>query len=196
MAEDKTGNKLVNRVVLIGGLLLLFVPYPTQVSPPLNLQIVDEQGVGFGSRSVTWEGGFYASYFEQRVRLDRGGRLTLPARRAWKSAILRFDCFLNSFMPHSGGRAACATVYFNVPAGYEFDPAPTGSSVIFDSGGGPPNGRIRWWNLPNGTWYVDSNEGMREGGEDSLGVSTDHPSRWGTSTYRLVLRKKSGRLGQ
>jgi hypothetical protein len=168
---------------------LVFVPYPTQLSPALHLRVLDPQGGGIPSDEMMWRGGFYADYFEESVSTDGQGGLDLPSRIVWLSPASRLLAAFGSVLPEGGGfRHAFAEAYFELPPGFELDPACVGPVPEFDNGLEPPYSHVRTWNLPGSQWHVSFNEG---GGEHGLvSIATDHPATAGVSTHRLVLRLK------
>ena len=157
-------------LLVLALLTLLFVPYPTQLSPALKLQIVDHHGKGVPGLSAKWYGGFYADYFEEKVTLDSQGCLSLPGRSVRLSLASRAGAVLESLRPHCGWRSASASVYLEIPEDYEFEGSTLGQDGVWSVYSQPVNGG------PGTTRY------------SYVEVITNHPTHRGVSSYRLALR--------
>ena len=179
-----TGRRCAASAAAILVALVAFVPYPTTLSPSISLQVLDEQARPLPNLSVTWRGGFYAAYFEERHVLDGQGRLILPSRRVWSSLVSRLFNALECLLPHSGGfRDHFAEVYFTLPNGRSFDGNGGVLPLVWDSG--PSSARMRTWSL-NGPWLATLGDGMTDL-PDYLSISTSRPGAGGPASCQIVL---------
>lgn len=101
--------------------IAIFLPYPTQVSPPIHINVIDEVGNGIPAVQATWRGGFYAHSFWERVQSDQQGRIRLPARIARLSLAARVLNALKVLIPHGGTRSSIASINIEVPTSHCFD---------------------------------------------------------------------------
>jgi hypothetical protein len=165
--------------------LPLVVPYPTRLSPPMSIQIVDGDGKGIFYLSGIRRGHYLADHVEERFFLDHDGRVDLPALTSWKSLASRMLSFAGMFLPHSGGfGSAFADLTITLPKGYELDPATASGRLTF-------TGRMgRTWSSASGDWSVSFVEYSSDANTSAyLSIATDRPTRAVPATYRFVCRK-------
>jgi hypothetical protein len=160
----------------IGLVIGFFVPYPTRVFPPLNLQVVDQSGrVPEHLPAAIWRGVTNVEYLEEKVPFDNVGMIHLSERIVWASPFDRFRALVRATVPHSGGVSGTwADVSFEVPKDYTLDPKATGITGTANLPGGP-----------DGLYLVPSS-----GWGDHINLSIQEPGRGGSRSYRVVLKPK------
>jgi hypothetical protein len=163
-------------------------PFPTQLSPPMTIQVADRSGGGLTGLPVQWRAASRLDVVEGRLTLDGQGRGHLSRVDSWASLAHRALTALARIGPHQGGltRASFAEVSFVLPAGYAFSPAGQGLILDFDSG--PDTSRTRSWHFQSGGGTITLCQGMDPTGRDVLSVTPDDPASPTPVTYHIVLQ--------
>lgn len=114
--------------IVVGALILLaLIPYPTQVCPPITLQIVDDKSKPvLDVVSVGWDGYCNADSLRGYVQFDLAARAALSRQWVWASPLKRFVSLIP--FPHGGGGwfSPRARLTFLIPAEYDLDGAAMG----------------------------------------------------------------------
>jgi hypothetical protein len=115
------------KIVLVSLVLLSLIPYPTQVCPPVTVQLVDGNGKPVSDIvSLEWHGSANAGSLDAYVGFDMTGRATISRQWAWANPFIRLVSLIP--FPHGGGgwTAASTTLSFPLPADLELDAAAMG----------------------------------------------------------------------
>ncbi len=175
---------------LLIAIILGFIPYPTQILPTINLQLVDPGGKPVTDVvSFRWQGYSNGETLEDHVQFDMSAKASVSRQRIWSSPFGRVAHFLSAFLPHSGGfgPSASGDIEFNVPSEYALD--------------GPAMGLIQdkswstfqsdWWRIPQtGDFVIFTQTGI--GTDQTIWVRLSDPGKWGRTPYNLkiVLKRK------
>lgn len=157
-----------------------FAPYPTQLSPAIKLQVVDDEGYGVPEVFITWSGGFNVRESSPvHVSTDEYGCAELPAQSGRASPARRALAILRSRMPHSGYRRPGSSLQLSLPLGYKFDP---GNMV----GIARHHESRQDWISQDGVWAIhcDDSAGARE----AISLSTIKAEASDTTRIRIAIR--------
>jgi hypothetical protein len=170
------------RVVLVSLIVLGLIPYPTQVCPPVTVQLVDDKGKPvMDVVSMHWNGFTNAGSLEGYVQFDSAARATVSRQWLWVNPVSRFLSLIP--FPHGGGGWATTTTTLNfpMPADYELDAAAMGQKL---TGSSFSDGAPTDWIDPK-----TGNARCADGKTHWIGVD---PGWLGSSplTIKIVLRRK------
>ena len=75
----------------IGVLLILLIPWKSQIAPPWTIKVVDEGGRPVGNLAVSqnWiDPNFKMLWLEEDFRTDENGNVSFPERSTWRNVLL------------------------------------------------------------------------------------------------------------
>lgn len=81
---------LLSRLVIIG-ILVLLVPWKSEVAPTWKLRVIDQSGKPIPNLPVSqnWiDPNFHGWWLEEDFRTDENGFVSFPKRRAWRNVFL------------------------------------------------------------------------------------------------------------
>jgi hypothetical protein len=111
-------KRIAVSLILVGGLAISLAPFPSEVSPPWHVQIVDQQGMPVAACRVTeswawWPLGSFSSQNET-LNTDGEGFVTFPRRMIWASPARRLLGRISARLSFHGGRYGPSATFFGV----------------------------------------------------------------------------------
>jgi hypothetical protein len=172
------------KFVLVSLIILGLIPYPTQVCPPVTVQLVDANAKPvLDIVSLEWRGHANAGSLDAYVPFDMTGRATVSRQWTWANPFGRFLSLIP--FPHGGGgwMTTSTTLILPLPADLELDTVAMGLTPSWLSGT-----RSDWTDPKTGRHF--SCYGDTLGSTPILWVTID-PGWLGSSptTLKIVLRR-------
>ena len=87
---NKSNARLIGRLVIVG-IIVLLIPWKSQIAPAWKLRVVDQSGTPIPGLAVSqnWiDPNFRGWWLEEDFRTDRDGFVTFPERRTWRNGLL------------------------------------------------------------------------------------------------------------
>lgn len=164
--------------------------YSMQVRPKITIRLVDTAGWAVPVREGDFQGWtlVHPDIGPLRFTFESDGRAELPQRVDQGSILRMLGAACLSLMPHNGGiREPGARILFNVPPGYQLDPAASGlfelENSITESGG-------TWIDHHADIVGLEKKSSEMDAGETIM-LDLCNPSHRGPTDYRFVFRRGS-----